>query len=262
MPIKRKGYIVNYFTSGIHGDLNLYKELKKLIKDREDNLWILGDIFDGNDDHPEYSIDILNDISRGDNIHLILGDHEYYHALRIMNRDVPEISENWATLLMTEDVDGSALMDYIDSLPEDDAEDIARKLCMANVSEMIRIGEKTFYLCHGAPSIRTGNEGGNMDWQFNVVNSSLDISMDYLIEMSSDYRINIFYNNLSEIDFRKTILITGHTSIDDMEEDDMRKLDGVYYENKKFCLNQGYPTDINDWNVLGIDAAGFITQKI
>ncbi len=253
---------MNYFTSCIYGNIELYKELKNLLKDKEDHLWILGDILDGNGDHPDYCIDILNDISRSNNIHLTLGDHEYYHALRIMNKDNPDIAENWENLLYSTDISGEPLINHINSLPEDDADDVARKLCAYNVSEMIKIGDKTFYLCHGAPSIRTGNEGGNMDWQFNVVNSNIDSYMDYSIEMSSDYRVALFHKHLEEIDFRKTILITGHTSIEDMEDENMRKMDGIYYENKKFCVNQGYPADMDNWNVLGIDAAGFLTIKL
>ena len=72
---------MNYFTSGIHGDLNLYKELKKMAASDPDNhLWIVGDILDGNTSHPEYGMEILKDIYRTPNVSLILGDHEYAHA--------------------------------------------------------------------------------------------------------------------------------------------------------------------------------------
>lgn len=254
---------MNYFTSGIHGNIEVYKELRKLAADKDNHIWILGDIFDGNEDKPEACIEILNDIFMSDNITLLLGDHEYYHALRIMSREDPDRAENWADLLQSMDVNGQALMDYIDSLPEDDINDIANKLYKTEVTEMVRIGEKLFYLCHGAPAIRTGSDGGNMNWQFNVVGSSIDPNIDYSLEMSSDIRIDHFQKTLSSIDFRKTIIISGHTSIEEMEEEDMRKLDGIYFENKKFCLNQGYPQpDIKDWYILGVDAGGFFTQTL
>ena len=254
---------MNYFTSGIHGNIEVYRELKKLAADKDNHVWILGDIFDGNDERPEACIEILNDISRSSNITLLLGDHEYYHALRIMSREDPDRAENWTDLLQSMDVNGQPLMDYIDSLPEEDVDDIARVLCETEVTEMVRIGDRLFYLCHGSPAIRTGSEGGNMNWQFNVVGSTIDPSLDYTLEMSSDLRIEYFQKNLSSIDFRKTIVITGHTSIEEMEDEDMRKMDGVYFENKKFCLNQGYPQpDPSEWYVLCVDAGGFFTQTL
>ncbi len=252
---------MNYFTSGIYGNLELYQDLKKLVTDKDNHLWILGDIFDGNEEHPEHCIEILKDISRSDNITLLLGDHEYYHALRIMSQEYPDSTENWTDLLCSMDISGKALVDHIDSLPEEDVNEISRTLCGIEVSEMIGIGDKLFYLCHGAPAIRTVTDGGNMNWQFNVVSSSLDPDMDYSIEMSSDYRIALFQKRLTHIDFRKTIVITGHTSLEEMEEENMKQMDGIYFENKKFCLNQGYPAGDN-WKVLGIDAAGFLCIPI
>ncbi len=255
---------MNYFTSGIHGNIEVYKDLKKLVSDRDDHLWILGDIFDGNEDHPEYCIDIFNDICRSGNISLVLGDHEYFHTLRIMLRgDEQGRDENYKDLLLSADIPGEALIDYIDSLPEDETIDIAKRLSDAEVTNMVKIGEKLFYLCHGAPSIRVNAENGIMNWQYSVVSSSLDFDMDYAIEMSSDPHVNMYQQKFTNLDFRKTILITGHTSVEEMEDEAVRQMDGVYFENKKFCLNQGYPQpNPKEWTVLGIDAAGFITLKV
>lgn len=48
-----------------------------------DELYILGDIFDGNSQNPKACIDILADIMAHENYHLILGDHEYVHIILI-----------------------------------------------------------------------------------------------------------------------------------------------------------------------------------
>ena len=260
---------MNYFTSGIHGDLALYKKIKNML-DSDDHLWILGDILDGNSSHPEHCIEILDDIWRSKNVTLILGDHEYFHAMRILSLEEDDGDDIWSDFLLSDEVSGKALIEYIDTLPEDDVASIVQKLCKLEVSEILKIGDKFFYLCHGAPAIRTLTDGGNISWQYKVVSNYLDFTTDYSIEMGSDLNINVFTDRYKSVDFKKSIIITGHTPTEDMEEDDIQKMDGIYYEHKKFCLNQNHTADdtedaggiIPEWHLLGVDTAGFLTTTI
>lgn len=258
---------MDYFTAGLHGDLKLYKQIKKML-DTDDHLWILGDIFDGNTSHPEHCIEILNDIHRSKNITLIMGDHEYYHAMRLLQRE--EDSDSlWTDYLLAEDISGKPLIEYIDSLPEEDIADIIHKLVGLEVSNILKVGKRLYYCCHGSPVTRMITEGGNMTWQLMVVSSSIDMSSDYSIEMGSDINIEAFTSMYDSLDFKKMIIITGHTSVEEMEDEGIPLLDGLYYENKKFNLNQNHTADdseengcLPEWTLLCIDSAGFLTKKI
>ena len=265
---------MNYFTSGIHGDLNLYKELKKMAASDPDNhLWIVGDILDGNTSHPEYGMEILKDIYRTPNVSLILGDHEYAHAMRVfsLSSDNPSRAEEWEDFLLSSmEVSGKPFMDFLDGLSESDLEDFARMLMETEATEMIRIGKRLVYMCHGAPALRSFSKGGSMEWQFNVINDRIYTDFDYTVAIGSDSRIGVYTKKLGgELDLKKAIIVTGQTSIETLEEDGVPKMDGLYYDNRKFCLNQGRTADDTEngdvtekWTVLGIDSAGFITEEL
>ena len=260
---------MNYFTAGIYGDLKLYKRLKELVRDEDDKLWIVGDIFDGSSNNPEDCIEILMDITCSHNIFLILGDHEYYHVMRILAKDKGDekSEERWKNMLLYNEISGKPLMEYIDSLPEDDIKEIVQMLCQSEVSIMINIGNHLFYICHGAPSIRKG-EAGIMIWQYEVASRDIDMSNDYIPEMGSDPKIDTYSSMFGSLDFRKVILITGHTGPEIFEDEGVLKFeDAFYYERRKFCLSTEHTADDEDgdtvpWSVLAIDAAGYFVQKI
>lgn len=64
---------MTYCISDIHGDLRRYRSMLSLIQFSEkDTLYILGDAIDRGPD----GIDILLDIMRRPNVHMILGNHE------------------------------------------------------------------------------------------------------------------------------------------------------------------------------------------
>ena len=61
-----------YACSDIHGNLDRYnKVIQKITSD--DELYILGDVID----RGEYGLEILKDILSRDNVHFIMGNHEY-----------------------------------------------------------------------------------------------------------------------------------------------------------------------------------------
>lgn len=63
-----------YVVSDIHGNLEAWKSIKQQINlTNEDNLYILGDVID----RGEHGIQIMQEIMRTSNMHMILGNHEY-----------------------------------------------------------------------------------------------------------------------------------------------------------------------------------------
>lgn len=61
-----------YVCSDIHGNLGRYNKVIQKLKD-SDELYILGDVID----RGSHGVDILQDIIKRPNVHLILGNHEY-----------------------------------------------------------------------------------------------------------------------------------------------------------------------------------------
>lgn len=71
-----------YIMGSVHGNAKTYFSMKaKINLQKEDHLYVLGNIFDGNDEHPEQCLIILEDIMKNDNITLIVGEHEYWYLL-------------------------------------------------------------------------------------------------------------------------------------------------------------------------------------
>ena len=71
-----------YVMGSVHGNAKAYFSMKaKINLQKEDHLYVLGNIFDGNDEHPEQCLIILEDIMQSDNVTLIVGEHEYWHAM-------------------------------------------------------------------------------------------------------------------------------------------------------------------------------------
>ena len=257
---------MNYFTSGIYGNKDLYFELKKIMIRPSDTLWILGDVLDGNKDKPWECLEILEDIERSPNVRLVLGDHEYFHTMRILSSDNEESASAWEDSLSCLDISGLPLLEHMkNNMSEDEVFNYAHFMSQCEVSEMIKIGDRFFYLCHGSPTLRAKTAGGDMAWQYGVVTNACDFKASYNAEITSDNRIREFEKRYNGIDFSKCFVITGHDLICDLENRGINTTDGLVYKNKKFCINQGYTADNpNDgpYRVLGIDAAGFFIQSI
>ena len=87
---------MNYFMTDIHGASKAYFEMiDKLNIKNNDELYILGDIFDGNSQNSKACIDILADIMAHENYHLILGDHEYVHIMDEMSKQEKAVQKIW-----------------------------------------------------------------------------------------------------------------------------------------------------------------------
>ena len=262
---------MDYFISCLYGDLNAYKKIKKSLTEF-DNLWIIGDIFDGNTKHPEYCIDIFKDICRSPNIHLILGDHEYFHAMRLF-AETEEERDMWEESLIECDISGKPLVDYLNSLSEEEQMSIGKYLLGTEVSDMLKFGNNFFYVCHGCPNFRTKVRNGNMQWQLDVVTGYPEFDKDYGSEISSDIHMEDFSKKYGEISLRKNLItIMGHVPNYMLRQEGVKWITPDNNQNmaficqdRKINLNQNITADDNYHGpryLLGIDAAGFIVKDV
>lgn len=282
---------MNYFTAGIYGDYKAYQNIKGLLRKPEDKLWILGDCLDGNSEHPEDCLKILEDIresmsnSSRPNISLILGDHEYFHAMRLFMEleqsydskegefvseaedDSSEFDEEtgdvWSSEIEQFEFSGGPLLEYMSSvLSLDEKMRYARFLSSLDVSEVVSIEGRLFYLCHGAPSTVGDNE---TQWQYNVVTGKVDFMRSYGRAMASDIRMPYFMKTLGirRADVENAVLVTGHDFTAALEMDGETKEDGIISSNRIMAINAGASADNGEPHiVVGIDAAGWQTFEV
>ena len=139
-----------YVMSDVHGLKNRYDAmLKALALKEEDTLYILGDVIDRGRD----GIAILLDIMNRDNVHMLLGNHEYmmkqyYEAVHHVITDMHKawgVMDRWKHNQCTTTMDAferlnniqqRELLDYLDQLP----------LAVCD----LRVNDELFYLVHGS----------------------------------------------------------------------------------------------------------------
>lgn len=262
---------MNYFTAGIYGDIKRYRKIKEtLLKKEEDNLWILGDVMDGNSKNPEACFEILSDIFSSKNIHLILGDHDYLYTLYIMallNEDLDE-SEYFKNELERLEISTKPLLDHISKgYDREKLKRIAKGLSDCDATDLVQIGDVWFYLCHGAPALcpRSESPEDYFIWQNNVVFGALDMERGYVKEIFSDPNIQDKLSMLKNTSPGKIVIICGGAFVSNLVNNGEQEKDGLIYKDRKFILNEGICGDDNDkgpFSVLGIDAAGFFIRKI
>lgn len=262
---------MDYFVSCLYGDYRAYKRIVSKIGEY-DHLYILGDVLDGNTEHPEGGIRIVEDAYRNPNVTLILGDHEYFHAMRLISIDSEdeEATETWEEALLACDISGEPLINYLNALPYEETVEFERKLLSFEATELIRIGHSFFYLCHGSPALRSNIKNGNISWQYNVVTGYPDFFTEYIPEMASDLRLEDFARKFGEIDVRNACVITGHVPVSELVGDGVKTISNgedapaFSFQNKKFCLNQNITADdaaMTKRLVLCIDAGGFMLKE-
>ena len=256
---------MNYFTAGIYGDLNAYKKIKSILGP-EDRLWILGDVLDGNDEHPEECLRILDDIKESENVTLILGDHEYFHAMRLfseMDDDDEEEASVWENELSKFEYSGDALVQYMKTvLSRKEREEYANYLSSLDVSDIAVVDGRLFYLCHGAPARMEDKES---QWQYSVVTSNVDLFKTYSRDMASDIRIPYFAKTygIRRSQLESAILMVGHTFVATLEMEGEDTEDGIVFSNRIMCINNGASANNGGTHiVVGIDSAGWQTFEI
>ena len=265
---------MNYFTSSLHGNAEAYFNLKQLINfKKNDELYILGDILDGNAKNPQACLDILEDIMLNDNIHLILGNHEYAHALFHASQNDDEMNEIEQMLTNTLFPGDALIKHMLNSLSDRELKRYVSFLISCNVSQIIKIGSRYFYLCHGAPVPCKADDF--YTWQKRIVTAPIAIEKNYFMAIKSDPDIQI----PEDMTPNNTIVLCGHTQSASILEQypalkskyyapDEAPYQKVLYENKKMIINCGcsqdaYPSPlVPTLACVGIDAAGFFTEYI
>lgn len=271
---------MNYFMSDILGASNAYFAMKDRMGIRNnDNLYILGNVLDGNRRAPENSLAILDDCIKHDNIHLILGNHEYAHVmLYISNLDNNENNiQKWIEYLDFDDIQGMYLYKYMNNnLSAKEKKTYMDFLIQCELSEITKIGDKYFYMVNSCPAYCEDEN----EWQNDVVENQLDIFDDYYIEIMSDPFIR---GQELKINKKDLFLLTGHTTTREFFENNY-ELDVQCYKGfegtkrqkiikygNNFCINCGCQGNSlgridNGWQsnlaCVGIDAAGYFVEYL
>lgn len=273
-----------YFLSDIHGAAEAYFEMKRRIDFKEkDEMYILGDIFDGNSKEPKACIEILEDIMQNKNIHLLLGDHEYVHIMCYLmeeeEKDNPDIENIWREIVLKEDFQGEPLYHYFrEELSAQKQKIFISYLLSCELSDVVSIGSKYIYLIHGAPTVCKENE--EMKWQYDVVTEELSLSKNYHYAIKSDPNFSRFVEKYGTLNPSEMIIMTGHVptpirfEMDESLQDIFpqgQKQSKIIYINNRFLLDCGCDGDTlgenqDGWYTalacVGIDAAGFFVEKI
>ena len=240
---------MNYFIGSLYGDYDAYINIKKQLNLKPiDHLWILGDVLDSNLYNPQGSIDIILDLQYHSNIHLILGDHEFYHIMRYISEDDENAYESWMDMLCHLEISGEPLADYFEQNTEI-ADDIFPYLIQnCEISQMVTIGSNYFYLCHGFPAKFNGNLS---HWQLSTATN--EVSDHFIDIIQTDQSIEGF--NMKDLNEKNCFVICSHQDINELEEGA-----SIYHKNGVFLLGESKPNEYIP--VLAIDAAGYFVKNI
>ena len=273
-----------YIMSDIHASANAYFEMKNRIGLRaNDMLIIIGDVLDGNCRNPEEGLKILDDIMLNDNIQLILGDHEYAHIMYHVTEDDEEVHELWEKQICNPNFQGQFLLQYMmEHLTERERKRYIDFLISCEMSELINIGKRYFYLIHGSPIVC--RKGDIYSWQREIAITPIDLDKNYFMAISHDPDIQL----PEDLTNKNLITISGHVhtkyyfeqypflmqnqykdiSLPTEENPKMQK--AIFY-NKKFlldcgCSGNGIGNQKDGWqnnlSCLAMDSAGFYIEYL
>jgi len=140
---------MKYCVSDIHGNKAAWDDiLRKINFSKDDDLYVLGDVIDRNPD----GVEILQQIIRTPNMHMLLGNHEY---MMLDALGMPWHNENsWVQEkeLVWKSYNGGRVTWYsFKELPENDKEEILNFLSNLPLNIEVEANNKKFLLCHAAP---------------------------------------------------------------------------------------------------------------
>lgn len=243
-----------YIMSEPHGNEEAYFDMKEKINfGDKDELYILGDVLGGDPSHPEKCLRILDDIMQNRNIHLVIGDFEcaYVQYEWHENDECKEYKRMLAGMY-----GGTRFLKYMDTLPKQLKKKYLDYLIQCDVSEVLEIGERVFYLVHGSPAVCIGNDMGT--WQRNVVDTPLDLEKQYKNEVLCDSAIK----DKSRFDYDKVIIVAGHKSTMsyEMQKPLFHNHAQIIFTNNCFLIHCGcYEKDacvVDTLTCLAIDESG------
>lgn len=271
---------MNYFMSDIHGAAQAYFKMKEKINFKDsDDLYILGNIFDGNENNPEDCLRILDDIIENQNIHLILGNREYAHVMNQILKENGMEDNEWLEYLSSANPSGLPLLEYIENnLSPHERNKYIAFLISCELSEVIQIGQRYFYLVHGSPCVC--KKGDTTTWQKDTSFSELSLTHNYSLALKSD-PVNDISN---EIKLEDIIIIAGNRLTPDVKKEIIPIVNEgekaqIIFQNKRMFINCGCKGDLlngdkdnfyftmeENWTpnlaCVGIDAAGFFVEYL
>lgn len=252
---------MNYFASCLYGDYNKYQQiLDDLQMKNGDKLWLIGDLIDGNDADPYQNVQILNDVMDNPNVEVVLGDHEFAHNMRYLSMGDQESYDAWCTYSRSLDVSGDSFLEYVENeMSKDDQDSYFGSFLMnKDLSAVVPIGDRYFYLVHGAPFVY--REEYLSDWNNQVCACAPTLSVNPWLGIKSDPMVAPFTNIKKPISKDNTIVICGQMPPDEAAFSVNRQYDGsgFFYYNGYMCIGRNDPD--GTVTVLGIDAAGFFVK--
>lgn len=210
-----------YVCSDIHGDWDKYIKIYDTINlTNDDTLFILGDIIDrGNK-----GIKILQDMMYRPNVVPILGNHEFM-AKVVLSQAIEEITEDSINKLDESFFNsianwfingGEPTLIEFKKLSNSDRQSILEYIDEFLVYEEITVNNQDYILIHAG--ISNFNENKEM-WEY---------YLDELMFERTDY---------SKIYFKDKILITGHTPVELIPENNNKKT--IYNKNNHIAIDGG-----------------------
>ncbi len=216
-----KRVIMIYVTSDIHGNYEKYIRIFEKIKFKDgDTLFVLGDAIDRGED----SVKVLLDMSYRFNVIPIMGNHEYM-ALTVLSKLAEGLTPEE---LKSEDAEFKSIMSTwfengglktlaeFNELPEEDKESLLEYLQEFSLYEEVTVSDKQYVLVHAG--LANFDKDRDLD----------DYTPEELIWESPDY---------SKVYFEDKILVTGHTLVFDIEENDFGG--DIYKGNNHIAIDCG-----------------------
>lgn len=218
---------MNFFMSNVHGDADAYKEMKRRMEIRKnDTLYLLGDVLDGNNGDPGACIEILDDVMQNDNVILLLGDHEYFHVMYYIARksNSEEDIKYFYDKLCHLDYTGKPLLRYfMNNMSTREYSKYMTYLTECSMSEFLKIGDFSFYLVHSSPCKCKEPEL----WQEDIIRIPMDLNKDYAQDIDSDPDMKSFLKKDPTLRVGRAITIAGGEPVKTYFEKDEKLLESI-----------------------------------
>lgn len=149
---------MRYIISDIHGDFkNFQKMLKKIRFSKEDQMYILGDIFDKGTEN----LKIYEFVRNMSNICLIKGNHEFL-CERYLNGTI--------SALVWDSCAGINTRREVDALTKEEKKELYKFLNNLPIYKQIQVGENEYFLTHSGynAEVCIKNEDGLVDIEASV----------------------------------------------------------------------------------------------
>ena len=194
-----------------------------------------------------------------------------------MSKQNEAFQNEWQDIICGPDFNGAPLLNHLGSLSEKEQSRYISYLISRDMSELVKIGSKYFYLVHGAPAVC--KQGDVYTWQQEVVNAKLSLKYNYFLAVASDPGLQM-PPNLTKDDL---VIIAGQTPTESLfraNEDLLKKYykdaegtktQKIIYENKKMLIDCGCKADTLNYEFygwapnlacVGIDAAGYFVEYL